>query len=121
MEIARARDPGAAAPAAPRALTVGYDPKAARIAGKRAAARFVVGRVDRVQTDDAPGLPRSRGFGVQKSDCAAAMAASVSPDGANTKTMMRAVATASTLRATTSGRSKGFAGSSKYMSLTMRR
>ena len=123
VEIALGRDPGSSAPASPGGLFAGDDPQTPRIAGKSATARLIAGRIDRVEMDDAPGRRRAerRLARAQNRDCAAAIAALVSGDGANTKMMISSAETASTLRATTPGRSNALAGSSKYISLTMRR
>ena len=123
VEIALGRDPGSSPPASPGALFAGDDPQTPRIAGESATARLIAGRIDRVEMDDAPGRRRAerRLARAQNRDCAAAIAALVSGDGANTKIMISSAETASTLRATTPGRSNALAGSSKYISLTMRR
>ena len=123
MKIALKRDPGAAAPAAPGGLLVRNDPHAARIACQRAAARLLVGRVDGVELNDAPRGERvvQALSGGQKSDCAAAIAASVIGDGRNTNRMMASAETASTMRVTGSARSNALAGSSKYISFTILR
>ena len=123
MEIAPGRHPVAAPAAAAGALLARDDPQPAGIAGDGAAARLGVGGVDRVQTVDPPTERRGppRGGNAQNSVCAAAMAALVKSEGARTKAMMRTAASASTLRATTPGWSNATAGSSKYISLTIRR
>ena len=123
MEIAPRRHPAAASAAAAGALLACDDPQPAGIARDGAAARLGIGRVDRVETVDPPSERRGspRGGNAQNSVCAAAMAALVKSEGARTKAMMRTAAKASTLRATTPGRSNATAGSSKYISLTIRR
>src|SRR5208337_2787709 len=123
VEVASGRRPDPTAPAPPGALLFGDDPKTPGIAGEGAAAGLIVSRVDRAEADDPPAGPHAVGFRrrAQNSVCAAAIAASVSSEGANTNAMISRAATPSTPRATRSGRSNALAGSSKYMSFTMRR
>ena len=122
VKVAPRRDPGAATAASARGLFVRNDPQPVGVAGRCAAAPLLVGRVDSVQTNDAPASMRAaQPEGGQKSDCAAAIAASVIGDGANTNRMIVSAETASTMRATGLGRSNAGAGSSKYISLTILR
>ena len=123
VQIAYRRDPNAAATTSPRGLLVGYDPKAATVAGKRPAARLFVGRIDRAKSNDAPAsMPTVQADGDgQKSDCAAAIAALVIGEGANMNRRIMSAETASTMRATGLGRSNAGAGSSKYISFTILR
>ena len=124
VEVSLRRDPGAAPTASARRLLVGYDPQAIGVAGQRAAARLLVGRIRRRRNRTI--RQRSMravqpGGGGQKSDCAAAIAALVIGEGANTNRMIASAETASTMRATGLGRSNAGAGSSKYISLTILR
>ena len=123
VKIALRRDPNTAATASPRGLLVGDDPQPAGLAGERPAARFLVGRIDRAVSNDAPASKRrvQTGGGDQKSDCAAAIAALVIGEGRNTNRMITSAESASTIRATGPGWSNAAAGSSKYMSFTIRR
>ena len=122
VEIAPRRSPGPTAPAPPGALLIGDDPETSGIAGERAPARLLVGRVrSRRGGRRATRERRSAPAASQNRVCAAAIAALVSGEGANTNTMISSAAIASTPRATTPGRSNALAGSSKYISLTMRR
>ena len=123
VQVAPRRDPGAATAASARGLFVRDDPQSVGVAGQRAAARLLVGRIDGAETNDAPASMRAvqPGGGGQKSDCAAAIAAFVIGDGANTNRMIASAETARTMRATGLGRSNAGAGSSKYMSLTILR
>ena len=123
VQISLRRDPGAAPTASPRRLLVGYDPQAIRVAGQHPAAGLLIGRIDGAETNDAPLSRRAvqPGGGGQKSDCAAAIAALVIGEGANTNRMIASAESASTMRATEVGGSNAGAGSSKYMSLTMLR
>ena len=75
------------------------------------------------ESNDAPASMRAvqPGGGGQKSDCAAAIAALVIGEGANTNRMIMSAESASTMRATGVGRSNAGAGSSKYISLTILR
>ena len=123
VQVSPRRDPGAAPTASSRRLFFGDDPQAIGVAGQRAAARLLVGRIDGAQSNDAPVSMRAvqPGGGGQKSDCAAAIAALVIGEGANTNRMIASAETASTMRATALGRSNAGAGSSKYISLTILR
>ena len=123
VQVSLWRDPGAAPTASPRRLLVGYDPQVVRVASQRAAARFFVGRIDGAKTNDPPASMRAvqPGDGGQKSDCAAAIAALVIGEGANTNRMIASADSARTMRATGVGGSKAGAGSSKYISLTILR
>ncbi len=120
VKVALWRDPGPPTPASSGGLLVGDDPQASRVARMSAAARLLVGGIDRAKSNDAPALLRAlqRGGG-QKSDCAAAIAALVIGEGANTNRMIISAETASTMRETAPGRSNAAAGSSKYISLTI--
>ena len=123
VQVALRRDPGPATAASARGLFVGDDPQAVGVAGQRAAARLLVGRIDGAESNDAPASMRAvqPGSGGQKSDCAAAIAALVIGEGANTNRMIMSAESASTMRATGPGRSNAGAGSSKYISLTILR
>src|SRR5580698_1602624 len=121
VQVASRRDPSSAAAAPAGGLFVRDNPHAVGDAGQGAATRLFVGGIDGAQSNDAPVSmravqPRSGG---QKSDCAAAIAALVIGDGANTNRMIASAETASTMRATGPERSNAGAGSSKYMSLTI--
>ena len=123
VQVAPRRDPGPATAASARGLFVRDDPQPVGVARQRAATRLLVGRIDHAESNDAPGgmrvvQPQGRG---QKSDCAAAIAALVIGEGANTNRMIASAETASTMRATGLGRSNAGAGSSKYISLTILR
>src|SRR5271165_368153 len=120
VEIAARRDPGSPAPTAAGVLLAGGDPEAARVARERAAARLLVGGVDRVEPSEPPAGRRGL-LRAQNSVCAAAIAASVSSQGAKTNTMISSAAIACTARATNPWRSNALAGSSKYINLTIRR
>ena len=123
VQVAPRRDPGPATAASARGLFVRDDPQPVGVASQRAATRLLVGRIDDAKTNDAPISMRAvqPGDGGQKSDCAAAIAALVIGDGANTKRMIASAETASTMRATAPGRSNAGAGSSKYKSFTILR
>ena len=123
VKVALGRDPGPAAAASARGLLVGDDPQSVAVAGQRAAARLLVSRIDGAESNDAPASMSAvqPGGGGQKSDCAAAIAALVIGDGANTNRMIMSAESASTMRATGPGRSNAGAGSSKYISLTILR
>jgi hypothetical protein len=123
VKVALRRNPGSSASASSRGLFVGDDPQAAGVAGERAATRLLVSGVNRAQANDAPAPMRAlkAGGGGQKSDCAAAIAASVSGEGANMNRMIMSAETARTMRATGAEPSKAVAGSSKYISLTILR
>ena len=101
VQVALARNPGPATAAPARGLLVGDDPQG-RFAGQRAAARLFVGRIDGAKSNDAPASMRAvqPGSGAQKSDCAAAIAALVIGEGANTNRMIMSAESASTMRAT---------------------
>ena len=123
VKVALRRYPAAAAAASPGCLLASDNPHAIRLAGKRSAARLLVGRIDRAKPSDAPRRmrvvkPQGRG---QKSDCAAAIAALVSGEGKNMNKRIIRAETASTMRATGDWRSNAGAGSSKYISLTILR
>ena len=123
VQIAPRRDPSAATTASARGLFVCDNPQGAGVAGQRAPARLLVSRIDGAESNEAPVVMRAvqpRGGG-QKSDCAAAIAASVSGEGANTNRRIMSAESASTMRATGVGRSNAGAGSSKYISLTILR
>src|ERR1700677_4358594 len=121
MQVAPRRNPGPASAPSACGLFVRDDPQPVGVANQRAAARLLVGRIDGAETNDAPASVRAvqPGGGGQKSDCAAAIAAFVIGDGANTNRMIASAETASTMRATGPERSNAGAGSSKYMSLTI--
>ena len=122
VKAAPGRDPPSSTPAPPGALLLGDDPQAAGIAGERPPPRLLVGRVRSSEPDDAPGGQALQPSGrAQNSDFAAAIAASVSGEGANMNRTISSAATPSTIRATGPVRSNGLAGSSKYISLTMRK
>ena len=121
VQVAPRRDPASATAPSARSLFLSDDPQSVGAAGQRAAARLLVGRIDGAQTNDAPAYAVQPGGGGQKSDCAAAIAAFVIGDGANTNKMIASAETASTMRATGLGRSNAGAGSSKYISLTILR
>ncbi len=123
VQVAPRRHPDATSTASARRLLFGDDPQAIGVAGQRAATRLFVGRIDGAKTNDAPVSMRAvqPGSGGQKSDCAAAIAAFVIGDGANTNRMIASAETASTIRATALGRSNAATGSSKYISLTILR
>ena len=123
VKVAHWRDPGATAAAPAGCLFAGDDPQAVRFSSKRAAARFLVRRIDHSDSNNAPSSDRivqPQGGG-QKSDCAAAIAALVIGEGKNTNRMIMSADSASTMRATGPGRSNALAGSSKYISLTILR
>lgn len=123
VKVALGRDPGPSAAASPGGLFFRDNPQAIGVAGEREAARFLVGRIDRAVSNDAPASKRSIQIegGGQKSDCAAAIAALVIGEGKNTNRMIMSAESASTMLATGSGRSNAVAGSSKYMSFTILR
>ena len=58
VEIAARRDPGSPAPTAAGVLLAGDDPEAAGVARERAAARLLVGGVDRVEAERAASRQR---------------------------------------------------------------
>jgi hypothetical protein len=123
VKVTLGRHPDAATASFPGGLFIGDDPKAAGVAGKRAAARVLVGRIDHNVPNEAPvsmRTIRTRGDD-QKSDCAAAIAALVIGEGKNTNKIIMSAESASTIRATGPGWSNAAAGSSKYMSLTILR
>ena len=123
VQVAPRRDPAPATAPSARSLFLSDDPQPVGVTGQRAAARLLVGRIDGAESNDAPASMRAvqPGGGGQKSDCAAAIAAFVIGDGANTNRRIASAETASTMRATGLGRSNAGAGSSKYISLTILR
>ena len=108
-----------------RRLRLSDDPKTPRIARQRAPPRLLAGAVERIVAlnpptikGEAPDVGRDR---VQNRLLAAAAAAAVRLAGANVPRMTSKAATPSTNRGAVKPLSNAGAGSSKYMSLTMRR
>src|SRR5262245_30890018 len=126
VEIAGRRYPRAPAPAAARALPIGGDPERPALALTCQIESLGVGRAEHLVRDQPharrgrPGLEfHSASSFIQNSDFAAAFAASISGLGSTKNRRLNRPVTASTALSSYGIGSNGFAGSSKYIVLTI--
>jgi hypothetical protein len=118
IEIARLGNPAAAKATPTRRLAIGGDPQRPALAPRRAAMRLSIGRIDRLEMDDAHRRWRVRR---QNSDAAAAAAKLTTGWAMMTNSKVKAPERIMIVRTSAVAGSKAGAGSSKYMILTMRR
>ena len=120
-QIAGLGGPGIAAPSAPGGLALRHDPERALLARTRARQSFGIGRAERVKRNETGACVRVGIKVHQNSDFAAAAAALMSGDGYTKKNSMNTPLIPSTSLRRPGIGAKASSGSSKYITLTIRR
>ena len=123
VEIAARRGPAAAVPAPARRLLAGPDHRQVGCAFRRQCLGILAGAADAVLHDQTAARRHVRAFGHAPNNTAAAASVPFRTGARpmKKKTVIRPVTVTITEISRPSGRSKASAGSSKYISLTMRR